>query len=93
MADIKVITSDFVNLHISTSKNEILFSEKRFPKDINVSDLKVGVIIEQKFVTGKIIVIFQHIFFFNRHWFKTSEIRESSFAITFRYKNISFHSS
>lgn len=42
MADFKVITSDFVNLHISTSKDEISFSEKRFPKDLTISDLKVG---------------------------------------------------
>lgn len=41
MADYRVITSDFVNLHISTSKDDISFSEKRFMKDITVSDLKV----------------------------------------------------
>lgn len=41
MADYKVITSDFVNLHISTSKDDMFFSEKRFPKDITISDLKV----------------------------------------------------
>ncbi|XP_066245393.1 tubulin-folding cofactor B-like [Euwallacea similis] len=40
MGDIKVVTSDFVNLQISTSKNDICFGEKRFPKDITVSDLK-----------------------------------------------------
>ncbi|KAJ8945703.1 hypothetical protein NQ318_012422 [Aromia moschata] len=40
MADYKIITADFVNLHISTSKDDILFSEKRFPKDISISDLK-----------------------------------------------------
>ncbi|KRT80484.1 hypothetical protein AMK59_7011, partial [Oryctes borbonicus] len=40
MADYKVITSDFVNLHISTSKDDMSFSEKRFPKDITITDLK-----------------------------------------------------
>ncbi|KAJ8920502.1 hypothetical protein NQ315_005371 [Exocentrus adspersus] len=40
MADFKVITSDFVNLHISTSKDDISFSEKRFPKSLNIADLK-----------------------------------------------------
>lgn len=42
MADIKVITSDFANLQISTSKMDISFGEKRFPKDLTISDLKVG---------------------------------------------------
>lgn len=41
MADYTVITSDFANLFISTSKDDISFSEKRFPKNITVSDLKV----------------------------------------------------
>lgn len=40
MGDISVITSDFVNLQISTSKNDISFGEKRFPKDLAISDLK-----------------------------------------------------
>ncbi|CAG9772113.1 unnamed protein product [Ceutorhynchus assimilis] len=40
MGDMKVITSDFVNLQISTSKNDISFNEKRFPKDITIGDLK-----------------------------------------------------
>ncbi|XP_017776441.1 PREDICTED: tubulin-folding cofactor B-like [Nicrophorus vespilloides] len=41
MADFKIITSDFVNVQISTSKDDIsLFNEKRFPKDITVLDLK-----------------------------------------------------
>ncbi|EEZ98061.1 tubulin-folding cofactor B [Tribolium castaneum] len=40
MADFKVITSDFVRLHISTSKDDVSFEEKRFPKDITISDLK-----------------------------------------------------
>ncbi|XP_044756069.1 tubulin-folding cofactor B [Coccinella septempunctata] len=40
MGDFKVITPDFVNLQISTSKNDISFSEKRFPKGITVADLK-----------------------------------------------------
>jgi len=40
MADFKVITSDFVTLQISTSGDDISFNEKRFPKDITVSDLK-----------------------------------------------------
>ncbi|KAL3276648.1 hypothetical protein HHI36_012020 [Cryptolaemus montrouzieri] len=40
MGDFKVITSDFLTLQISTSKNDISFAEKRFPKDITVSDLK-----------------------------------------------------
>lgn len=42
MADFQVITADFLNLHISTSKDDISFSEKRFAKDITVSDLKVN---------------------------------------------------
>lgn len=42
MADFQIITSDFVTVHISTSTNDILFSEKRFAKDITVSDLKVN---------------------------------------------------
>ena len=41
MADYKVLTSDFVNLHVTTSKNDVSFNEKRFPKDITISDLKV----------------------------------------------------
>lgn len=41
MADYKVITPDFINVHISTSKDDISFSEKRFPKNITVGDLKV----------------------------------------------------
>jgi len=40
MGDIKVITSDFVNLQISTSKDDISFGEKRFPKDLTISDFK-----------------------------------------------------
>jgi tubulin-folding cofactor B len=40
MADFKVITSDFVKVHISTSKDDISFNEKRFPKDLAISDLK-----------------------------------------------------
>lgn len=42
MGEVKVITSDFVNLQVSTSKNDVSFGEKRFPKDITVADLKVG---------------------------------------------------
>ncbi|CAG9815288.1 unnamed protein product [Phaedon cochleariae] len=41
MTDFKVVTSDFLNLQISTSKNDISFNEKRFPKDLIISDLKV----------------------------------------------------
>lgn len=41
MADFKVVTSDFVNVQISTSKDDISFNEKRFPKDLTISDLKV----------------------------------------------------
>lgn len=41
MGDFKVITSDFVNLQISTSKNDISFAEKRFPKSLTVGELKV----------------------------------------------------
>lgn len=41
MADYTVITPDFVNVYISTSKDDLLFSEKRFPKNITVADLKV----------------------------------------------------
>ncbi|RZC36572.1 tubulin-folding cofactor B [Asbolus verrucosus] len=40
MTDFKVITPDFVKLHISTSKDDISFNEKRFPKDLTISDLK-----------------------------------------------------
>ncbi|XP_060526801.1 tubulin-folding cofactor B [Cylas formicarius] len=40
MGDIQVLTSDFVNLQISTSKNDISFGERRFPKDITISELK-----------------------------------------------------
>ncbi|KAF7268843.1 tubulin-binding cofactor B [Rhynchophorus ferrugineus] len=40
MGDITVITSDFLNLQISTSKNDISFGEKRFPKNLTISDLK-----------------------------------------------------
>ncbi|ENN71732.1 hypothetical protein HUJ04_006219 [Dendroctonus ponderosae] len=40
MADIKVITSDFANLQISTPKMDISFGDKRFPKDLTISDLK-----------------------------------------------------
>lgn len=42
MADYKVVTSDFVNVHISTSKDDISFSEKRFSKDITIAGLKVN---------------------------------------------------
>lgn len=42
MAEFKVITSDFINLQISTSKDDISFSEKRFPKDLSITDLKVS---------------------------------------------------
>lgn len=41
MADIRIITSDFVNLQISTSKDKISFVEKRFPKDVSIAELKV----------------------------------------------------
>lgn len=41
MADYRVVTSDFVNLHVTTSKNDVSFNEKRFPKDITIKDLKV----------------------------------------------------
>lgn len=40
MADYKVITSDFVNLQISTSGHDLSFNERRFPKDITISNLK-----------------------------------------------------
>ncbi|KAF5295968.1 hypothetical protein FQA39_LY12740 [Lamprigera yunnana] len=40
MADYKVVSSDFVNLHITTSTDESSFSEKRFAKDISIIDLK-----------------------------------------------------
>lgn len=40
MADLTVVTSDFVKLHISTSKDDISFNEKRFAKDISISNLK-----------------------------------------------------
>lgn len=41
MADFKIVTSEFLNLQISTSKDDLSFNEKRFPKDITISDLKV----------------------------------------------------
>ncbi|KAF2901053.1 hypothetical protein ILUMI_05109 [Ignelater luminosus] len=40
MADYTVITSDFINVFISTSNDDISFGEKRFPKDLTISDLK-----------------------------------------------------
>ncbi|XP_050296225.1 tubulin-folding cofactor B [Anthonomus grandis grandis] len=40
MGDVKVITSDFVHVQISTSVNHATFGEKRFPKDITISELK-----------------------------------------------------
>ncbi|XP_056630869.1 tubulin-folding cofactor B [Diorhabda sublineata] len=40
MAGFIVISSDFVNVHISTSKDDISFNEKRFSKDLTISDLK-----------------------------------------------------
>ncbi|KAL1510002.1 hypothetical protein ABEB36_004662 [Hypothenemus hampei] len=40
MGDLKVVTSNFINVQISTSKNDISFGERRFPKDITVADLK-----------------------------------------------------
>lgn len=40
MADYKVVTSDFVNLQISTSNQDATFNERRFPKDITISNLK-----------------------------------------------------
>lgn len=42
MSEVRVVTSDFVNLQVSTSKNDVSFGEKRFPKDITVGNLKVG---------------------------------------------------
>lgn len=41
MEDFKVLTAGYLNVHISTSKNDISFNERRFPKDITVSELKV----------------------------------------------------
>ncbi|XP_023021628.1 tubulin-binding cofactor B [Leptinotarsa decemlineata] len=41
MTNFKVITADFINCHISTSKGDSVYSEKRFPKDLTISDLKV----------------------------------------------------
>ncbi|XP_030755606.1 tubulin-folding cofactor B [Sitophilus oryzae] len=40
MGDIKIITSDFLHLQVSTSQDDISFGEKRFPKDLTISDLK-----------------------------------------------------
>jgi len=40
MSEFKVVTSDFVTVQISTSKDDLSFSEKRFAKDITISDLK-----------------------------------------------------
>ena len=42
MADFKVVTPDFLKVYISTSKDDISFNEKRFPKDLTISDLKVN---------------------------------------------------
>lgn len=41
MADYKVVTSDFVKLTISTSKDDFSFNEKRFAKDLTIQELKV----------------------------------------------------
>ncbi|XP_018328178.1 tubulin-folding cofactor B [Agrilus planipennis] len=40
MADYKVVTSDFLNVQISTSKDDFIHNERRFTKDITVRDLK-----------------------------------------------------
>lgn len=40
MADFKVVTSGYLTVQISTSKADISFNERRFPKDITVSELK-----------------------------------------------------
>lgn len=37
----KVITQDYVNVQISTSKDPICFNERRFQKGIKIIDLKV----------------------------------------------------
>lgn len=55
MADYTVITPDFVNVYISTSKDDISFSEKRFPKNITIADLKVNVDIVPSFATEIIL--------------------------------------
>lgn len=41
MADFKVVTSDFVKVQISTSKNDLCDLERRFPKDLTINQLKV----------------------------------------------------
>ncbi|XP_019877381.2 tubulin-folding cofactor B [Aethina tumida] len=40
MADFKVVTSDFVKVQISTSKNDLCDLERRFPKDLTINQLK-----------------------------------------------------
>lgn len=40
MSEYKVVTQDYVNVQISTSKDDISFNEKRFQKGISVIDLK-----------------------------------------------------
>lgn len=41
----KVITSDYVNVRISTSREQSNFNEKRFQKGIKVLDLKVTLLV------------------------------------------------
>lgn len=41
MSEYKVITQDYVNVQISTSKDDICFNEKRFQKGITIMNLKV----------------------------------------------------
>lgn len=40
MSGLSIKTSDFVDLHLSTSKNHQFFGERRFPKDLTVAGLK-----------------------------------------------------
>lgn len=41
MEEFKVITQDYVNIQISTSKDSMPLNEKRFQKGIKIMELKV----------------------------------------------------
>lgn len=42
MEEFKVITQDYVNVQISTSKDSVPITEKRFQRGIKVMELKVN---------------------------------------------------
>lgn len=56
MSEYKVVTQDYVNVQISTSKDDISFNEKRFQKGISVIDLKVFVMHIKNIYTHFIIL-------------------------------------